>query len=174
MANPADLNNPFALIQKTPDPWKGLTGKDSRNLLIFDKLENGVRAGYINLRNTYLRRGLNTPSLIFPVYAPKTPNQNPDNYIKLIEQFTGIKANDPITENNLFLLGKGITRVETGRSIPVDKLLEGWNLSLGKTNAPTGSDKSEPEGGNNTPNNNTIWLTIIATLLAAWGFSRWR
>jgi len=122
--------NPFALIQKRPDKWQGLVGNVNGKLQ-FQNDVYGARAGYINLFNTYINRGLNTPAKIFPVYAPKGHGANdPQKYIFLIEKIVGIKANEPInTMQKFYDLGRGITQVERGKVLNAYSLGEGYKLA---------------------------------------------
>lgn len=117
MNNPQRYNNPFALKDDTPSPWKGLIGKRPNGFLIFDTPTNGARAGFINLVNAYLNRGLNTIEKIFPVYAPiGDGSNNPEVYIKRVVSLTGIKRNQIITSNNdIYKIGKAIVTHEEGK-----------------------------------------------------------
>jgi len=124
-------NNPFALIQRKPDAWKGLT-PGSGSFLQFDEVKWGVRAGYINLVNAYLSRNLNTIEKIFPVYAPASDGNFPSKYIDFVEKFSGIKRNEVIDNaDELYIIGRAIERVEAGKSwvSPTD-WDEGWKLAL--------------------------------------------
>lgn len=116
MARPKNNNNPFALMDTSPDSWKGLIGKAQDGFLIFDSPENGTRAGFINLINAYLKRGLNTIEKIFPVYAPAGHGDNdPEVYIKRVVQLTGIPRNEKITSSSdIYKLGKAIVTHEEG------------------------------------------------------------
>ncbi|MBL7862594.1 MAG: hypothetical protein JNJ65_15620 [Cyclobacteriaceae bacterium] len=116
MALPKQNLNPFALIQQSPSAWQGLIGKTSSGFLIFQSAYHGVRAGFINLINTYLNRGLDTIEKILPVYAPAGHGSNdPGAYISTVERITGIPRNKKIeTEADLFALGKAIVQVEEG------------------------------------------------------------
>jgi len=69
MATPKTIatKNPFALIQKVPSKWVGLKGTQPNGFLIFDTTNNGLRAGWINLHNTYFKRGRDTLKEIIPV-----------------------------------------------------------------------------------------------------------
>ena len=114
---PQANNNPFAIMDTTPDPWKGLKGKAVDGFLIFDNPINGVRAGFINLTNTYLKQGYNTIEKIFPKYAPAGHGANvPEDYIKRVVSLTGIPRNTPIqTKDDIKKLGKAIVTHEEGK-----------------------------------------------------------
>lgn len=116
MARPKQNNNPFALIQQVPSKWQGLAGKQNDGFLTFDNPMFGARAGFINLINTYLNRGINTIEKIFPIYAPAGHGANvPEDYIKRVVNLTGIARNKPITEPaEIYKLGKAIVTHEEG------------------------------------------------------------
>lgn len=124
-------NNPFALIQPRPDRWQGLV-PGSSGFLTFEEVKWGVRAGYINLINAYFKKGLNTLELIFPKYAPKVDNNNPQAYIKFVEKFTGIDCRTVITKpDQIYAIGKAIEKVEGGRSwVDPEEWDEGWKLAI--------------------------------------------
>lgn len=116
MALPQANNNPFAIIQPNPSAWQGLVGKTSSGFLTFQSAMYGVRAGFINLINTYLNRGLDTIEKIFPVYAPAGHGNNvPSAYISSVERLTGIPRNQKIeSEADLYKVGRAIVQVEEG------------------------------------------------------------
>jgi hypothetical protein len=116
MALPKANLNPFAIIQPNPSAWQGLVGKTSSGFLTFQSAMYGVRAGFINLINTYLNRGLDTIEKIFPVYAPAGHGNNiPSAYIASVERLTGIARNQKIeSEQDLYKIGKAIVQVEEG------------------------------------------------------------
>jgi len=108
-------NNPFALIQVKPDNWKGLIGKTSGNFLMFSSALYGVRAGFINLENAYIKRGLKTIAQIFPIYAPKGHGDNePERYIKYVSDATGFSRNKVLNFGNLQEVGRAIITLEAG------------------------------------------------------------
>lgn len=115
MARPQINNNPFALIQKKPSPWKGLKGAQSDGFLTFENPMYGARAGFINLVNTYLKKGIDTIEKIFPIYAPAGHGANvPEDYIKRVVAITKIPRNQKLTYDNLYALGKAIVAHEEG------------------------------------------------------------
>lgn len=74
--------NPFNL-RKTSAKWIGLIGEDDKGFCIFDTMENGVRAGSINLRNGYFKKGLSIKEIVAR-YAPAEDNNNEEAYVKAI------------------------------------------------------------------------------------------
>jgi hypothetical protein len=114
---PIRTNNPFALIQSygKASSWKGLIGQELNGFLVFDTVDHGLRAGFINLINTYLSKGRNTIEKIVPVYAPEKDANKPLQYIKFLEDYTKIPKNAEINEYSQVLrLGMGIVRMESG------------------------------------------------------------
>lgn len=96
-------NNPFNLV-KSSSQWMGklAKGTDSR-FEQFSSMELGVRAGLINLRNGYFRKGLITPNGIVNKYAPEFENKNNLNYKLHIAQSVGS------FDINVDLTGKELT-----------------------------------------------------------------
>lgn len=124
---PIRNKNPFAIIQKTPDNWKGLKGIDSDGFLIFDTDRNGARAGFINLWNGYLQRGINTIPKILEKYAPYGHGGNdPKLYANHIYSITGYNENTVIDYLKLYNLGRAITKVERGEELNKTDLLNGF------------------------------------------------
>ena len=54
---------------------------DIGSFLVFDELNNGIRAGMKNLVNTYFNQGINTVETIINKYAPPSDNNNTESYI---------------------------------------------------------------------------------------------
>jgi hypothetical protein len=114
-AKTIETNNPFALIQPygKASPWNGLKGQRENGFLVFDTVENGLRAGFINLYNTYLKRGRNTIASIIPVYAP----DGGEPYIKFLERYTGFNRNKVIqSQGEVLKLAQGIVHFEAGKN----------------------------------------------------------
>lgn len=150
MALPQQSNNPFAIIQKNPSAWQGLEGSTSSGFLIFSSPVWGVRAGFINLVNTYLNRGLNTISKILPVYAPLGHGGNdPEAYIANVVRITGIGRNQPITtQEELKALGRAIITVEEGYFwVRSSDFEEGFRKAMQARPWPSGSVVQASMGG---------------------------
>lgn len=124
-------NNPFAIIQAVPDKWRGLA-EGSSGFLTFTSPVYGVRAGYINLVNGYLKKGFDSIEKIFPRYAPASDGNKPEAYISFVEKFTGIPRNSRITEaKQIYDLGRAIERVEAGKSwVDAEDWDQGWTLAI--------------------------------------------
>lgn len=145
MANLAKLyNNPMALIQSPPDKWQGLVGSTSSGFLKFKNNAYGARAGFINLVNAYLRRGLNTPAKITPVYAPKGHgNNDPKAYAAFIAKQMGITTNTVIQPNQLWELGNAIARVELGYTPNQSEMRQGFEMAIKRVGGNYMSDSSK-------------------------------
>ncbi len=131
-ALPQESNNPFSLIQTKPSAWQGLV-PGSTGFLKFTSVVYGVRAGFINLVNTYLNKGLNTISKIFPVYAPVGHGaNNPALYIAAVEKLSGIPRDQVIsTSDQIYKIGKAIIQVEEGNFwVPIPAFDEGFRLAM--------------------------------------------
>lgn len=142
MTKPIRNNNPFALIDETPSRWIGLV-KGSTGFLSFNSMVYGIRAGFINLVNAYLKRKLNTIEKIIPVYAPAGHgSNNPEKYITLLSKLSGIERDEIInSQEKLFKLGKAITRVESGSDINEKDLQEGFAAAMAAIVWPSKSNK---------------------------------
>lgn len=134
ITKPQRKKNPFSLIQKNPDAWRGLVKADSKGFLEFDSIVNGVRAGFINLFNRYFFRGLNTIEEIFPVYAPPFENDT-EAYIREVSRLTGFAPDAILSVDDYLKIGRAIVKVESGSNWVSDAdLLEGFKLAKQKLN----------------------------------------
>lgn len=123
---PQRNNNPFALVQTFPDNWQGYTG--GKPFLSFDNPANGVRAGFINLYNRYLSKGLNTIDLIAPVY---TGIANWNDYAQGLSKISGLNIETKITLDNWAKLGRAIEQMENGyRWVSDSDFNEGLKMAL--------------------------------------------
>ena len=112
-------NNPFNVII-TPDKWKGkVKGKDTK-FETFDSIENGIRAGIIDIVGDICKDKDNTISKLIEKFAPRTEN-NTTAYITFLAGQTGKKADEILTDKNgqidfnlLVKLAVGIIRKENG------------------------------------------------------------
>lgn len=139
---PITSNNPFALIQAKgkADAWQGLKGQLENGFLIFDTPANGLRAGFISLYNTYLKKGINTLNKIIPVYAPDSiPKQGAkNNYINFLVTQYKIPADKPIlTAGEIINLAAGISHFEAGKAyLSNTDLKKGYIEAAKKVNLP--------------------------------------
>lgn len=82
-------NNPFNLRPNSGTQFNGVIGKKegfrgSTSIgffVVFDTIDNGVRAGLKNLEGYFTRRNLKTVSEIINTYAPPGDGNNTDGYI---------------------------------------------------------------------------------------------
>jgi len=130
---PQKANNPFALRQMKPSKWRGLVGAASDGFLEFDSPLLGVRAGFINLFQTYYLRGFNTiekifdSNRVFPVYGDAGKGEL---YKKLVSEFTGINRYSLLSVDDVFKVGRAIERVEEGRNWVSDlSFVAGWKAA---------------------------------------------
>jgi len=144
-------NNPFALIQKygKPSPWKGLKGQRESGFLVFDTVENGLRAGFINLYNTYFKRGRNTIATIIPVYAPEKDKRKVEAYIRFLENYTKWDRNKVISiPTETLLLGRGIIHFEAGQAwIPEREIQQAHSVALQYLGLEAKAQKAAYTGG---------------------------
>jgi hypothetical protein len=85
--NPGNLRNAV----------KGSIGTDSESFAIFPDLETGLKAKYDLLRTDKRYDGLTISEAIHK-YAPKIDNNNPEEYLKNIKDWTGIDRNKKLTD----------------------------------------------------------------------------
>lgn len=132
MNRPQLNNNPFALIQEIPSKWQGLKGSATDGFLSFNNPMYGVRAGFINLINTYLNKGIDTIEKIFPIYAPVGHGANvPEDYINRVVKLTGIPRDQKLTSQDLYSLGKAIVTHEEGNFwVSPKDFDEGFKLAM--------------------------------------------
>jgi len=102
-------NNPFNIIN-TNAQWKGKIGfkkasNSSLNFVVFDNIENGIRAALINLSGYFTRYKLNTVEKIINTYAPGgSPGQTTANtnlYIKNVTLYLQQNWNKNITSSTV-------------------------------------------------------------------------
>jgi hypothetical protein len=86
-------NNPWSL-QQCHVPWLGLVPaiEPSTGGLIFDTLEDGIRAG-IKLCYTYQSEGLSVPALFIPKYSPAAAGNPTAEYLENVCAWTGFAPN---------------------------------------------------------------------------------
>jgi len=114
-----DINNPFDLRAGTP--WKGVIG-ERNGFAMFNTLENGLRAGMVDLHVAWKRDGLNSIDAIVRKYAPPSENET-TTYINGVCSFTGWGRYDPLDLDNvasLSLIGSAFLRQEQGADYIVD------------------------------------------------------
>lgn len=122
-------NNPFNL-RNSNAKWIGKIGVDDKNFVIFDTLENGVRAGLINLKNGYFNLGLSISEIVAK-YAPADDNNNEIAYVNNILKYSDKFTPDYVPENlvDYMLVSKAIVKVEQGfNAVSEDLLMKYLNV----------------------------------------------
>lgn len=119
-------NNPGNLRYYSPINWVGQLGDDGGGYAVFDKMENGIRASFINLRTYYQKHGLDTIEEIIKRWAPKEENPT-NNYINFVSEKTGIKRNVAFTFNeaNAVKILDAIFWFENGERVDQQKIIAG-------------------------------------------------
>lgn len=120
-------NNPGNLRYSAAFQWQGQVGQDPDGYLIFDTMENGVRAMVKNLR-TYLGRGVNTIARIIPTWAPASENPTAA-YVSFVESKTGIPRDTVIGDGQLPAVVSAIIEFENGGGLSAKVLSEGVRLA---------------------------------------------
>jgi len=107
-------NNPFN-IRNTNIDWNGeipMQSRSEKDFEVFDTIENGIRAGLINLRTIMFNSKFDLSTIIH-TYAPPFEN-NTDSYISHVKQF-GVP--DKLNIGHLPLLAKAISLHENGHAL---------------------------------------------------------
>ena len=131
-------NNPFNMV-KTSIAWQGkVNGTDSR-FETFATVEQGIRAGIIDIVGDMAKKGQNTLTKLFEAFAPRFENDT-TAYINYVSQVSGIAPNAPLLINNQIDAGslakivQGIINKENGteaaKVITPQILLSGVNMAV--------------------------------------------
>jgi hypothetical protein len=110
-------NNPGNIRHSPNFTWLGEINQDDDGFVIFDTMENGVRALARNLYSYQSKHGLNTTREIISRWAPPTENDTAA-YIKSVAGTLGVDANadlDLTDVSTLSSLVAAITEHENGR-----------------------------------------------------------
>ena len=106
-------NNPTNIKWASPINWVGQKGKDADGFVIFDTVENGLRAGAMNAKNK-IKRGLNTVRKIILDWTSGDDPVVQANYIKTVASRMQRGADDPVTNSDIPRLLDGIVYFENG------------------------------------------------------------
>jgi hypothetical protein len=113
-------NNPFNLRPLSGQQFDGTIGqKEGFNdgtsigyFSVFDSLDNGIRAGMLNLKNYFNKKGLNTIGDIINTYAPGgsvgQSNQRTQNYINIVVNYFKTNGYPQITSNTILIPGSDV------------------------------------------------------------------
>ena len=122
-------NNPGNLRQANQN-WQGEIGTDKDGFVIFDTMQNGVRAMAITLINYQFRHGLNTVRGIIRRYAPSVENDT-ESYIEHAAQAIGVAPDEPFAiEPYLADLVGVMIKHENGRGVADYDLMRGVSAAL--------------------------------------------
>lgn len=116
-------NNPGNLRWSGAFTWQGQVGQDPEGYVIFDTMENGVRAMTKNLR-TYFGRGTNTIRAIITRYAPSHENPT-DAYVAFLAKNLNVSPDAPLSDGRMHELVRYIIQFENGADLPADIRAEG-------------------------------------------------
>jgi hypothetical protein len=127
---PVRNNNPFNL-KLTKLNWNGKVPNEQNTDGKFEQFyekKYGIRAGLKNIINK-VAKGKNTLSILIPIYAPSTDDNNTNEYIQQVSSWTGFDPFTPIgtDKDSIIKLAGAITRKE-GDPIDTNQLEEGYNL----------------------------------------------
>jgi len=121
-------NNPGNI--RKGDSWLGSVDNPNSGFVAFKDLAHGLRALFIVLK-AKISNGKNTIEKIIASYAPPNEN-NTENYIKNVSQWTGIDRTAIIDDNTkLKQLVKAITRQEHSVTLSDSEIEEGFKLWQG-------------------------------------------
>lgn len=159
-------NNPLAIIQRPADKWKGLVGSDNGKLK-FDTMENGVRAGVINLYNGYFKRGNNTLIGIFERYAPKSDGNDPLNYANIVAKKIGVTIDKKLNfVEHAAPLARAIIQVESGKDITNEKFNKGLKLAFEQLGFKVTEGQQAPQGTPQSSGKITPLFWVLPILVA--------
>lgn len=90
----------------------------------------GYRAVFKILSNYYRNYKLDTIRKMIGRWAPPKENRT-EKYIKVVSDYAGIPADDPINENDreqMIRIVAGMSKVENGVEADMLDVIAGWNL----------------------------------------------
>lgn len=109
-------NNPGNIKWSSANNWKGQVGKDAQGFVIFDKVENGVRA-LNRILNSYDSAGVNTIEGIVRRYTAGDNATIQDNYMRKLESAVGVKRDFKLNKYlHRIPLIAGIINFENGKN----------------------------------------------------------
>lgn len=122
-------NNPLNLRWNSVNNWNGQVSKDDKGFIIFDTVENGIRAAAKTL-DTYSRNGYNTIEKIIARWAPAVEN-NVESYVSHVEKNSGINRKAIIVKSRDYvkLLGAMIKHENGQQPYSVETIAAGVALS---------------------------------------------
>ena len=122
--NPGNIRINNDLFQGEIRPSKDKSFKQ------FDSMAHGYRAIFKILRSYCKNYHLNTIRKMITRWAPPKENHT-EKYIKVVSDYAGIPADDPINVNNreqMIRIVAGMSRMENGRDADMSDVIAVWNL----------------------------------------------
>jgi hypothetical protein len=174
-------NNPFNL-QKTGIGWQGKVKGPEPRFETFDTVENGIRAGIIDIVGDITIDKQNTIEKLMKIFAPRSEN-NTEAYIQRVAADTNFLRNEKLSDANnkvdfktIFWLAKSIIKHENGplqanfitNDILIDSIKTAFNssalkLRVNKPNLYALPPQREPKTG--TTDEGYLVPTLIMILL---------
>jgi hypothetical protein len=168
-------NNPFNM-NKTAIKWQGkTTGTDTR-FETFDSIENGIRAGVIDIVGDIAKKGQNTLEKLFLTFAPPSENDT-TNYINYVSKVSGIDPKASLLQSGkvnpeiLYKIVPAIIRHENGteaNKIDAATIKKGIDLALSSASIKTYivSQPVSKSGANDRLNDlSGLFLMVVVFLL---------
>lgn len=110
--------------------WNGRTGANE-GFVVFDKMENGVRAMTLDITSDYMNKGLKTIRQIVTEYAPPGENKT-ESYVQHIAAKVGMNPDAPLVPLEPYLhdLISAMIYHENGRNIADYDLYRGVQAAM--------------------------------------------
>ena len=105
-------NNPGNIRYNSANNWIEQVG-ENKGFVVFDTMNNGLRAMCKLLLNYYSLNKLNTISKILNKYAPNSENPT-SNYINYVSNATGIKSDETLSQDQLPVIINAMCVFESG------------------------------------------------------------
>jgi hypothetical protein len=122
-------NNPGNLRFSGAFKWVGQIGSDSDGYLVFDSMENGVRAMVKTLHSYIYTDGVKTVAAIVSRWAPPGDNNPTTQYIANVSQALNVPPDQELSEADIPTLVAAIIRQENGGDLGVGVIAEGLRLA---------------------------------------------
>lgn len=132
--------------------WNGQTGVN-QGFLVFDTMENGIRAMAIDLSSA-IKNGYNTLIKFIQHYSPATDNNDPATYTNNLSEATGLEADEviPMDHDTFYDIIAAIIQEENGQDADLvtdDQLDSGINKA--EADRPNLYDPNKPVAKKTTP-----------------------
>lgn len=125
-------NNPLN-IRISGIAWRGkrpLSQNTDGSFEQFDTMQNGIRAGLINLRTYIKKYRVNTPQTIVQRWAPAYDGNNTAAYVQRVCYLTGYAPGKILSASNQYQLCRqawAMACVECGEQLPFKDFLDAYN-----------------------------------------------